>query len=147
MQFPITTKASSFADVRRKLSALVLPDFWAAIEALQPFHGGDRAHTSPLEVLRWLSNLDKHRAVHIVGRIYFDLAPVVIRSAAPIKVVEERRHEGPIDGDNKAMLFLKFECPQGNVPIDVVPTFAFSPSIQISDDPIEYRALACAMEV
>ncbi|AEK45977.1 hypothetical protein [Amycolatopsis mediterranei] len=147
VQFPITTKASSFSEARRKFSALVVPDFWAVIEALQPFHGGNRAHTSPLEVLRWLSNLDKHRAVHIVGRIYFDLAPVVIRSETPIKIVEERRHEGPIDGDNKAVLVLKFERPRGNAPIDVVPTFAFSPSIQISDDPVEYRTLASAMEV
>ncbi|WP_439381598.1 hypothetical protein [Amycolatopsis lexingtonensis] len=45
------------------------------------------------------------------------------------------------------MLFLKFERPQGNVPIDMVPTFAFSLSIQISDDPVEYRTLASAMEV
>lgn len=54
LMFPIATDATGFARASRELSALVSPDIWAMIESVQPFHGGDQAHTAPLAVLQWL---------------------------------------------------------------------------------------------
>ncbi|WP_158894136.1 hypothetical protein [Amycolatopsis anabasis] len=149
VQFPITTRASSFAIAEQKLRTLVAPDVWALIEAMQPFHGGDQAHTAPLEVLRWLSNIDKHRFVHVVGRNTIDLDLTMIRSETPLEVVDEWRHEGQVEGDNAVVMRLKLKRPRNSARsiADVIPTFAYFPSLQISDEPVEFRTLASAMEV
>jgi hypothetical protein len=42
----------------------------------------------PLESLRWLSNIDKHRAVHVVGRVAFDTGPIIV-DGDQYEVVEE----------------------------------------------------------
>ncbi|MGW4526949.1 hypothetical protein [Amycolatopsis sp. NPDC004378] len=147
VQFPVATRAVSFNDAARKLKSLVSPEVWAVIESLQPFHGGDRAHTAPLEIVRWLSNMDKHRSLRFVVFSSVDLLPVHVQSDPPVDVIEERRQEGPVEGDNKTLLSVKIKRPAGSGPIDVVPTFGLSPSIQISEDPVEFRPLASAMPI
>lgn len=145
LTFPITTDATSFARKTRELSSLVAPEVWELVDAVQPFHGGDQAYTSPLEVLRWLSNIDKHRFVHMVGRTVYDFGSVLVRSSAPLEVVEEWRCEGQVD-DNAVVARLKLRRPRDSGPIDLVPTFAHTPSIQISEAPVEFRSLASAMD-
>lgn len=147
VQFPVAVKEAAFKDAAGKLRALVAPDVWAVIEAVQPLRGGDRAHTAPLEIVRWLSNMDKHRSLRFVVLASVDLMPVHINSDGPVEVIEERRHEGPIEGDNKTLLFLKIKRPLGSAPIDLAPTFGFSPSLQISEEPLEFRPLASAMPI
>ncbi|PXY35263.1 hypothetical protein BAY59_04755 [Prauserella coralliicola] len=143
--FPITTRASAFARQARELRELVSPEVWRVVEATQPFHGGAEAHTSPLEVLRVLSNVDKHRFVHVLRRAYIDLAPVDIRSEVPLEVVEEWHHEGLAE-DNDVILRLKLKRPVNTGPVDLTPVFSYIPTIQISEDPVEYRTLDSAVE-
>ena len=100
------------------------------IESLQPFHSGDRAHTAPLAVLQWLSNVDKHRFVHIVGRTAVDFGPVILRAEPAIEIVEEWRHEGPVD-EGTVVARLKLKRPADGTSLDVVPTFAHIPTLQI----------------
>lgn len=143
--FPISTNAAAFAQkTTKELGSLVAPEVWTLIDAVQPFHGGAAAHTSPLEILRWLSNLDKHRTVHVVGRTAFDLAPVIVKAATPIEIVDEWRLEGQVK-DNAAVVRLKFKRPLGNHPLDLVPTFAHIASIRISEQPEEFRSLGGVM--
>ncbi|MGY1684942.1 hypothetical protein ACI8AK_05065 [Geodermatophilus sp. SYSU D00867] len=144
--FPIHTDVHKFGKARRKLASLVAPPVWEMIDAVQPFYGGDRAHTSPLQILRWLSNRDKHRQVHVIGRTAVDMGPFVIRSEAPLEVVHEWRREGEI-GHGSVVGRLKVRRPVDPQYFDVMPTFAFEASIQISDEPVEYRPLASAMDV
>lgn len=146
VMFPIATDASAFARMSRELRPLVSAAFWELVEAVQPFHGGDQAHTSPLEVLRWLSNVDKHRAVHVVGRTQFDVGDVLVRSDPPLEVVEEWRHAGNVQ-DNAVVVRLKLRRPAAGTPVDLTPTFAHTATIQISDDPLEHRTLGSAMDV
>jgi hypothetical protein len=104
-----------------------------------------RRREAPLEILRWLCNVDKHRSVHVVGRTAFDLAPVIVESTSPLDVVDEWRHEGQVD-DNTVVARLKLTRPLGNAPVDLHPTFAHLPTLQISDSPAEYRSLGSVME-
>lgn len=96
--------------------------------------------------MRWLSNVDKHRKVHVVGRTVFDTGPTLIKASTPIEVVDESRHEGAAE-DGTVVARLKFKRPEAGEPIDLAPTFAHIASIQISEGPREYRSLASAVQV
>jgi hypothetical protein len=144
--FPIHTDEKKFRNAQKKLSGLVARDVWEMIAGAQPYHGGERAHTSPLEILRWLANRDKHRQVHLIGRTAVDIGPFHFESEVPIEVVHEWRHEGEVH-DGSVMGRLKFRPPVGVRYIDFTPSFAFEPSIQISNEPVEFRPLASVMDV
>ena len=118
-----------------------------SLEAVQPFHGGDQAHTAPLEVLRWLSNVDKHRAVHVVNCVAVGLGSLLLDSAPQVEVVDEYRKTGPVEnGDVVARL--KLRRAHGNAySLDLTPAFGFSMSIPISEHPEEHRSLHSAMDV
>lgn len=145
VQFPITSTAAKFQQPTTELESLVAPKVWEVVEAVQPFHAGAQAHTTPLEVLRWLCNVDKHRTVHVVGRTAFDIAPVLVEASVPLTVVEEWRHEGAVQ-DGAVVARLKMKRPAEGVPVDLRPTFAHLPSLQISDTPPEHRSLATVMD-
>lgn len=144
VQFPITTKPRDFRRAAADLQALVAPEVWDVIEKLQPFHGGAEAHTAPLEILRWMSNVDKHRTVHVTGMTSVDFGPIELDSSTPLEIVEQWHHEGQVtDGTVLARLVLK--RPTGRQVVDVRPIFAHRATLQISDSPIEYRSLASLM--
>jgi hypothetical protein len=147
VQFPIAPTRDKFVEPARRLSGTVSEAVWRIVEAVQPFHGGPAAHTAPLEVLRWLSNVDKHRAVHIVGRVAVDMGPAIIRSAVPLDVVDEWRLDGPAtDGAVIARLIVR--RPASSEEIEIVPSFGHLSTIQIADGPEpELRSLASAMDV
>lgn len=147
VQFPIASTEQKFKDPDKTLAPMVSPDIWDVVKAVQPFHGGAHAHTAPLEILRWLSNVDKHRAVHIVGRTHVDLGPVLLASPSPLEVVEEWRLEGPAE-DGAVVARLKLKRPTNSQPIDVAPIFAHEAALQICDAPqATYRDLASVMDV
>jgi hypothetical protein len=117
------------------------------IEGSQPFHGGAQAHTAPLEILRWLSNVDKHQAVHVLGRTAVDFGPALVEAAFPVEVVEEWRLDGPA-ADGAVVARLKLRRPSGdNLELQVRPTFAHIASLRISETPEEYRDLPSLMTV
>jgi hypothetical protein len=115
------------------------------VESVQPFHAGAQAHTAPIEVLRWLCNVDKHRFVHVVGRTYVDLAPVLVEAAVPPEVVEQWRQEGAA-GDGTVVARLNIRRPTRRHAGRSAPTFAHLPTLQISDNPVDHRSLASAMD-
>lgn len=145
IEFPITTDAAVFQNVAKKLQRLVAPDVWDMIKEMQPFHGGRLAHTVPLEVLRWLSNVDKHRFLHEVGCTAIDFGPTLVDSPVPMQVVEDWRHEGPAE-NGQVLVRLKVRRPHASTTIDVLPTFAHLLTVQISDNPVAYRTLSSAMD-
>jgi hypothetical protein len=111
IEFPIYLQDSKdFRTRERKLAPQVAPNVWEMVEAVQPFHGEDRAHTSPLEILRWLSNRDKHRQVHVIGRTAVDMGPIELRSETPLTVVKNWRREGEVQ-DESVVGRLKFRRP------------------------------------
>jgi hypothetical protein len=61
-QFPIEDTAEGFKRRRTRFLRGVNPTHIAAIEELQPYNGADWAR-----LLRDLSNIDKHRALHVAG--------------------------------------------------------------------------------
>lgn len=145
--FPIASTEQRFKAQRKELAPLVNSEVWEVIKALQPFHGGDLAHTAPLEVLRWLSNVDKHRAVHIVGRTSVDMGPTIVSSSTPLDVLEDWRLDG-IAEDGAIVARLTLKRPRVGQPIDLQPTFAHIESVQICDEPEpEFRSLSSAMQV
>jgi hypothetical protein len=147
VQFPIASTEQKFKEPDKMLASMVSPDIWDVVKAVQPFHGGTQAHTVPLEILRWLSNVDKHRAVHIVGRTHVDLGPIQVASSSPLEVVEEWRLEGPAE-DGAVVARLKLKRPTDSQPIDIAPTFAHEATLQICDTPQpDYRTLASVMEI
>jgi len=145
VEFPITTNTATFQNVAKKLQPLVAADVWNMVEESQPFHGAQLAHAAPLEVLRWLSNVDKHRFLHEVGRTAIDFGPTLVDAPVPLQVVEDWRHEGPAE-HGQVLVRLKIRRPNGSTTIHVLPTFAHLLTVQISDNPVEFRTLSSAME-
>lgn len=146
VMFPICSTGKDFHKRASDLEQLVDPAVWKVVAAVQPLRGGSLAHTDPLEILRWLSNVDKHRALHVVGSTFVDLGAALIGSVTPLEVVERWVREGSArDGDVVARL--KIRRPLSNQEIDVVPTFAHLPTIQISENPVEFRGLGSAINV
>lgn len=143
--FPIHTRRKDFTKTAKELQPLVSPKVWEYIASVQPLHGGDQAYTHPLEILRWLSNVDKHRAVHVVGRTDFGGGPVLVHSTPQLEAVKEWRLDGPAkDGDLVARVWLR--RPPGTVSVDLQPTFFYTASLPISDDPSKLRSLSSAMD-
>jgi hypothetical protein len=143
--FPIAPTETGFRKQANELSMLVAPDVWKVVEAVQPFHGGALAHTHPLEILRWLSNVDKHRAIHIVNRTAVDMGPIGVGSPTPIEILEDWRLTGTAE-HGTVLARLKVRRPPQTQPLDVMPTFAHMASIQISDNPVEIRSLSSAID-
>jgi hypothetical protein len=144
--FPISPTAEKYKRPTRELRPLVASQIWDVVDAVQPHYGDDRAHTAPLEILRFLSNHDKHRTVQIVGRNSLQLVPIDVRSDVPIDIVEQWQREGPT-GDGDVVARLKFRRSVGDRTVDVTPTMAHEISVQISDEPVEYRPLGELMDV
>jgi hypothetical protein len=141
VQFPIETTSQGFSSRAGELRQLVSPETWQVVEALQPFHGGDQAYTSPLAILAWLNNLDKHRAVHVIGRTSINLGPTVVDSTHPLEIVENWRTEGPVE-DGAVVARLKLRRPAAQQYVDLRPMPAFVLSLPIRDNPTEYRSIA-----
>jgi hypothetical protein len=144
IQFPITSKPKDLRKAAADVQALVAPPVWDIIEALQPLHGGAEAHTAPLEILRWMSNVDKHRAVHVMGMTSVDFGPIELDSPTPLEVVEQWQHHGQVT-DGIVLARLAVKRPASRQTVDAHPTFAHTPTLQISDAPIEYRSLSSLM--
>ncbi|MFI1997031.1 hypothetical protein [Actinoplanes sp. NPDC020271] len=146
IQFPIATTAKKLRQPRSELAELVTAEVWQAVESLQPLQAQSDQHLHPLEILRWLCNVDKHRFVHVVGRTSIDLTPVHIASPTPLEIIDEWRHEGPV-ADGAAVASLKIKRPaDGRIRLDLQPTFSLLATLQISDDPIDHRSLRAVMD-
>jgi hypothetical protein len=142
--FPLATADDkSFKNRAKELRPLVAPEFWELVEAVQPLHS-ERPLDAPLEWLRWLSNADKHRAVRVVGQIAFDAGPIVF-DGEQFEVVEEMRVAGPVE-DKAVVARLKFKRPVGGRSITLIPTFAYSPALQVGDDADRLVPLHVVME-
>jgi hypothetical protein len=68
-EFPIYKNAAVY---KKRTSGtaihpLVSPDIGVLVESVQPYHEGDRALLHPLWVLHELSNIDKHRTLHLTS--------------------------------------------------------------------------------
>lgn len=146
VSFPICRTTASYRRPAKELRPLVAPQIWTIVDSLQPFHGGPLTHTAPLEILRHLSNHDKHRTVQVVSRNSLGLLPIEVQSAISIDVVEQWQRDGPAE-DGDVVARLKFRRPFGDHTVDVTPTMAHQASVQISDDPVEYRPLGELMDV
>jgi len=146
IHFPICVTENAFTKVAQKMEPLVAPEVWDVIRRVQPFHLSEHAHKNPLAALHWLSNRDKHRALHILARIHLDLTQDLVSSSQPIHIVEHQVHEGPIE-DRTVLVRIKFERPSGARQIDLQPIFAHGETLQISDDPRpENRTLASTLQ-
>jgi hypothetical protein len=145
--FPIYTSETKFIrEARKRLSSLVAPEVWEIVELVQPYHDSSRAHIDPLEVLRFLSNVDKHRAVHIVENVQVSLGPVLLHCDPPIEVVHEWVREGPAN-DGDVLARIKFRRPTTTGSIDMLPVFTHATVLQVCDEPREHLRLHIAMEV
>lgn len=133
ISFPLTPTTTQFKKPRKELQPLVARDFWELVEKVQPFQA-DQPENAPLEWLRWLSNMDKHRTVHILGRMEFDAGPIIVTGDNRYEIVDEWHITGPVqDGDVVARL--KIRRPAGNQEIILTPTFTYSPALQVGDEP------------
>jgi hypothetical protein len=88
-QFPIFDDNNEYAKHRPKMLKGVGSKATALIEAFQPFSTGEST-SSPLWHLNELSNVDKHRTLHLTGgtleEYKFDFPPVIF----PGRKIEER---------------------------------------------------------
>lgn len=146
IEFPITPDPATFQKVAKKLQPLVAADVWDMVEQVQPFRAGQPAHAAPLEVLRWLSNVDKHRFMHAVDCTAIDFGPTLINAPDPLQVVEDWRYDGPAE-HGRVLVRLKLRRPHGRITIEPMPVFAHLFTVQISDNPVEHRSLGSVMDV
>lgn len=146
VMFPICSTVEAFRRSASELKQLVDPQVWDVVTTLQPLNGGDLAHTDPLEILRWLSNVDKHRSVHVVGSTFVDLGPALMGSVVPLEVIEHWAKDGQVE-DGDVVARLKVRRPRSGQEVDLVPTFAHMATVQISEKPVEVRSLHSAINV
>jgi len=145
IQFPIDTSRRDFRQHAKELEELVHPDVWRLIEKVQPFRSGDGATGHPLERLRWLSNMDKHRFLHLVTTISLPLGTTVVEAEPPMPILSEWHKEGPLrDGD--ILLRLVLRRPDDATEIVLRPVFAAVPSLQVHDKLDEFVSLVAAIE-
>jgi hypothetical protein len=145
VNFPICATKPRFKR-QAHLESFVEPAIWDVVKDNQPFPGGDIAHTSPLEILRQLSNHDKHRTVQVVGSNFVGaITPIEIASDVPIDIVEQWHKEG-LAKDGDVVARLKFKRPVGSREIVVTPVMSYMASLRISDTPEEYRDIASLMD-
>jgi len=64
---PLMTTPKDWAIEAPGMLWSVPDEIQAVIEAYQPYHAGDQAHSHPLALLKALSNLDKHRGIPITA--------------------------------------------------------------------------------
>jgi hypothetical protein len=62
--FPVASSSAEFQYMAERALRGLVPEQVARIEALQPYHAGDRAKVHLLTLLPWLSNTDKHQVIH-----------------------------------------------------------------------------------
>jgi hypothetical protein len=62
--FPVASSSSEFQHMTERALQGLRPEHVTRIEALQPYHAGDRAEGHLLTLLPRLSNTDKHQIVH-----------------------------------------------------------------------------------
>ncbi|WP_194838573.1 hypothetical protein [Nocardia sp. XZ_19_369] len=141
--FPLDSEAKKFRG-RKDLKSLVTPQFWELVEDVQPLNT-DPPRRAPLESLRWLSNVDKHRAVHVVGRMAFDAGPIILDPDGKYEILEQERVTGEV-ADTSVVARLKMKRPNKPGSLNVYPTFQYSPSLQVSEDPAEFVPLHVAMD-
>lgn len=146
VQFPIVTTEENLARSRKELAPLVENDVWSLIEEVQP-HRLEDPQKHPLETLRWGSNVDKHRFLHVAAQAVVDVGPVVVRpDAHDLEVVDEwRLPRHAAAGDVVAGLTLR--RPLVNQGLMVGPTFAHTFELQIAEKPVAWAPLVDVMEV
>jgi len=145
VQFPIALEPRKMKNPRQKLRSLVAPAVWEMIETVQPMLLDD-PQRHELETLRWGSNIDKHRFLHVAARAYVDVGPVIVRpDVAELEVVDEWRAPGQVQvGDVVAGLTLRRSSEgQG---VDLCATLAHTFVLQVGDAPPAWVPLADAME-
>ncbi|MEV0675151.1 hypothetical protein AB0I60_01370 [Actinosynnema sp. NPDC050436] len=142
--FPLSVAHDKiFKDKVKNLRPLVAPEFWELVEAVQPFRS-ERPMDEPLEWLRWVSNADKHRAVRVIGQMAFDMGPVIF-DGERYEMVEEARFTGPVE-DDAVVARLTFKRPVGGRSVNLVPTFAYSPVVQVGEEVDRVEPLHVVME-
>ena len=73
-EFPICDNADAFHSSRRQNEIRGLPpEAQAIVEGLQPYHGG-KVGDDPLWMLREMSNIDKHRSIHLTTWSAYEVA-------------------------------------------------------------------------
>lgn len=75
LQFPITDSATKFQQVAPTQLRGVPAGARDLIEAVQPYSSSDRDHLWPLKELGDLTNIDKHRTLHVIA-VYVGVASI-----------------------------------------------------------------------
>lgn len=145
VQFPITREPGKMKNPRQKLKPLVAPAVWEMVERVQPVLLDD-PQRHELETLRWGSNVDKHRSLHVAARAYVDVGPIIVRpDVGELEVVDEWRAPGRVQvGDVVAGLTLRRSAEAQEV--DLCPTLAHTFVLQVGELPLAWVPLADAME-
>ncbi|ABS04339.1 hypothetical protein [Kineococcus radiotolerans] len=145
VQFPIDTSERAFRAHAQELQRLVRAEVWQLVEKVQPFQLGEDATAHPLERLRWLSDVDRHRLAPVVEMMSTPLGPADVTAEPPVQVLSQWRTAGPVrDGD--VLLQLVLRRPDDSTEVVLRPTFAVVPSLQVHDEPEEFTPLATALE-
>lgn len=119
-QFPIALTEEEF---RSKIGQMMIRDLSiahrTAIEALQPYHGGD---ADALRDLRILSNTDKHRVINAtIGRRvpYMEMQAelIMVRDVAVIRDVV-LMSDGPVDNAELARMTVEVVGPEPKVKME-----------------------------
>ncbi len=145
IQFPIDASRRDFKNHAKELQELVPADVWQLIEQAQPFHWDADASAHPLERLRWLSNMDKHRFLHVINMVQLPLGSTVVEAEPEMPVLSEWRQEGPVEAGD-VLLRLVLRRPDEATEVVLRPMFAAAPSLQVHDSPDHFVHLAAAMD-
>ena len=145
VQFPIVREASRMRNPRQKLRPLVVPAVWEIVEEVQPYLLED-PQRHQLETLRWASNVDKHRFLHVAARAFVDVGPVIVRpDASELQVTEDWRAAGHVEvGDVVAGLTLQRSVESQGV--DFSATLAHTFVLQVGESPQSWVPLVEVME-
>lgn len=126
-QFPIFTNARAYGAASPQMLALLEPADQARFEAEQPYHKGGAADAQPLSLLRELSNIDKHRHIHLTtGHLWNQERYVSSIQASNCNVLDVvvSAAPGPI-ADGTELGRVRFEATGTNPSIRLGHSFVF----------------------
>jgi len=140
--FPVFNDPDAFRRPRRKRPPLheirgIPPDAKAIVEGLQPYHRGKESAGDPLWLLHEMSNIDKHRNIHLTAWAAHTIALDITQILPGARLHSLNVRPAGMIESGAILAEVDYSCPGGLAPImQMEKNFLFTIAL---DEPAEVR--------
>ncbi|HUF60065.1 MAG TPA: hypothetical protein VMR89_11410 [Actinomycetota bacterium] len=125
LQYPLVGKAGEFTNRKGTWLNGVSPAAQKMIESTQPYAGRHNSRSRALRLLRDLSNIDKHRMLHLLGGISEERGPGSDIRVEDAMVEAGRLRSGPFEDGAELGRFAIRRVGKGKPKVYVEPNLTF----------------------